>query len=492
MSYKLSKRWVLNEFLLSMAAFSKFEYPYMTLQLYNTLTRKKELFVPINNEHIRMYVCGPTVYDDIHIGNARPLVIFDVLFRLLKNTNRESDITYVRNITDVDDKIIQRAEENNESISDLTNRNILRFQEAALELCCLKPTIEPRATDHISQMINLIKVLIEKGHAYVTDDGEVLFSVLSMPNYGRLSGRNRDEMILGARIEVSSNKRDPADFILWKPSTPNQPGWDSVWGRGRPGWHVECSAMSEEYLGPNFDIHGGGVDLVFPHHENEIAQSECFHPNIPFVKTWIHNGYVMSEGEKMSKSLGNFYTVSDLLKEFPGEALRLALLATHYRQPLDFSKDGTKEAISRLDKYYLALKVLEDDLDQKELISSNIADDFGSSLLDDLNTPAALTVLDKQSSAIINDSSRDNRAQLGQAFIQNANLLGLLCNGSAYWHKRDTTEAEQTNIDQMIKKRMIAREQRDFAEADRIRDELLLRKIILEDGPDGTIWRRGS
>ena len=340
----------------------------MTLQLYNTLTRKKELFVPVDNEHIRMYVCGPTVYDDIHIGNARPLVVFDVLYRLLKNRYRESEVSYIRNITDVDDKIIKRATENGESIDDLTARNTFRFQAAASELCCLKPTVEPRATDHISQMINLIKVLIEKDHAYVTKDGEVLFSVPSMQDYGRLSRQNRDEMILGERIELSLNKRDPSDFILWKPSTDNQPGWDSIWGRGRPGWHVECSAMSEEYLGANFDIHGGGVDLVFPHHENEIAQSECFHPNIPFVKTWIHNGYVMSEGEKMSKSLGNFYTVNDLLKEFPGEALRLALLATHYRQPLDFTKEGIQEAISRLDRYYLALKILEENLDQKNLL----------------------------------------------------------------------------------------------------------------------------
>ena len=464
----------------------------MTLQLYNTLTRKKELFVPVDNEHIRMYVCGPTVYDDIHIGNARPLVVFDVLYRLLKNRYRESEVSYIRNITDVDDKIIKRATENGESIDDLTARNTFRFQAAASELCCLKPTVEPRATDHISQMINLIKVLIEKDHAYVTKDGEVLFSVPSMQDYGRLSRQNRDEMILGARIELSLNKRDPSDFILWKPSTDNQPGWDSIWGRGRPGWHVECSAMSEEYLGANFDIHGGGVDLVFPHHENEIAQSECFHPNIPFVKTWIHNGYVMSEGEKMSKSLGNFYTVNDLLKEFPGEALRLALLASHYRQPLDFSKDGTQEAISRLDRYYLALKVLEEDLDQKKLISSNISDDFGASLLDDLNTPAALTVLDKQSTIIINASSPEGRDKIGRAFIQNANLLGLLSNGSTYWHKRGTTESEQLYIDQMIKKRINAREKRDFVEADRIRDELLLKKIILEDGPGGTVWRRGG
>ena len=463
----------------------------MTLQLYNTLTRKKELFVPIDNEHIRMYVCGPTVYDDIHIGNARPLVVFDVLYRLLKNRYRESEVSYIRNITDVDDKIIKRAKENGESIDDLTARNTRRFQAAASELCCLKPTVEPRATDHISQMINLIKVLIEKNHAYVTKDGEVLFSVPSMPDYGRLSRQNRDEMILGARIELSLNKRDPSDFVLWKPSTDNQPGWDSIWGRGRPGWHVECSAMSEEYLGANFDIHGGGVDLVFPHHENEIAQSECFHPNIPFVKTWIHNGYVMSEGEKMSKSLGNFYTVSDLLKEFPGEALRLALLATHYRQPLDFTKEGIQEAISRLDRYYLALKILEKNLDQKKSISSNIEGDVGSSLLDDLNTPAALTVLDKQSTLIINASPKE-RAKIGCSFLQNANSLGLLSSGSNYWHKRGTTKTEQLDIDLMIKKRIIARERKDFDEADRIRNELLLKKIILEDGPNGTQWRRGG
>ncbi|MCZ6511099.1 MAG: cysteine--tRNA ligase, partial [Alphaproteobacteria bacterium] len=313
----------------------------MTLQLHNTLTRTKEPFRPLDDKHVRMYVCGPTVYDDIHIGNARPLVVFDVIYRLLKHSYRDAKVTYVRNITDVDDKIIDRAAESGESIDSLTRRTTKRFHATAEALGCLKPDKEPRATDHIAQMKAMIETLIAKGHAYEAG-GEVLFSVPSMPDYGKLSGRNRDEMIAGARVEVSSHKRDPADFILWKPSTGDQPGWGSDWGRGRPGWHIECSAMSEHYLGQQFDIHGGGVDLVFPHHENEIAQSLCVHPDETFAQVWMHNGYLMSEGEKMSKSLGNFYTVTELLEEFPGEALRLALLKTHYRQPLDFTKDGVR------------------------------------------------------------------------------------------------------------------------------------------------------
>jgi len=466
----------------------------MTLQLHNTLTRTKQAFRPLDRTHVRMYVCGPTVYDDVHIGNARPLVVFDVLYRLLKHSYPEAKVTYVRNITDVDDKIIDRAAESGEAIDDLTRRTTERFHAATAALDCLEPDVEPRATDHIAQMVAMIETLIDKGHAYEAPGeggGEVLFDVPSMPGYGKLSGRNRDEMIAGARVEVSSHKRDPADFILWKPSTGDQPGWDSPWGRGRPGWHIECSAMSEHYLGPQFDIHGGGVDLVFPHHENEIAQSLCAHPDQTFAQVWIHNGYLMSEGEKMSKSLGNFYTVTDLLEEFPGEALRLALLATHYRQPLDFTKDGVREATARLDRYYLALRAVEGTETEENLIDVDEEIEFGDALHDDLNTPAALSALDGQATRIIN-AKPDAQAQLGLAFRRNANQLGLLGGGSARWFKRGTTDSEQADIESLIEKRVTARVAKDFAEADRIRDELVAKGIVLEDGPGGTTWRRGS
>ncbi|MEK9900908.1 MAG: cysteine--tRNA ligase, partial [Rhodospirillaceae bacterium] len=280
----------------------------MTLHLHNSYTRRKEAFEPLDATNVRMYVCGPTVYDDIHIGNARPLVVFDVLARLLRHAYGADHVTYVRNITDVDDKIIDRAAENGEAIDALTARTTENFHAAAGAVGCAPPDVEPRATDHIPQMIALMETLIASEHAYAAE-GHVLFHVPAMDDYGQLSGRNRDEMIAGARVEVAPYKRDPADFVLWKPSTDAQPGWESPWGRGRPGWHLECSAMSEEHLGRSFDIHGGGVDLVFPHHENEIAQSRCAHPDDGFARYWVHNGYLMSEGEKMSKSLGNFYTV---------------------------------------------------------------------------------------------------------------------------------------------------------------------------------------
>ena len=462
----------------------------MTLQLHNTLNRSKQAFRPLDRKHVRMYVCGPTVYDDVHIGNARPLVVFDVLYRLLTIAYADAKVTYVRNITDVDDKIIDRAAESGEAIDDLTRRTTERFHAVTVALGCLEPDVEPRATDHIAEMVAMIETLIAKEHAYEAG-GEVLFDVPSMPDYGKLSGRNRDELIAGARVEVSSHKRDPADFILWKPSTDEQPGWDSPWGRGRPGWHIECSAMSEKYLGQQFDIHGGGVDLVFPHHENEIAQSLCVHPDETFAQVWMHNGYLMSEGEKMSKSLGNFYTVTELLDEFPGEALRLALLATHYRQPLDFTKEGVREAIARLDRYYLALKAVEGS-DAEENLGNVVGDEeFGDALYDDLNTPAALSALDGQATRIIN-AKPDEQVQLGLAFRQCANQLGLLTAGSDQWFKRGTSDSEQAHIEAMIEQRIAARAAKDFAEADRIRDELVSKGIVLEDGPGGTTWRRGS
>jgi cysteinyl-tRNA synthetase len=456
----------------------------MNLHLHNTYTRTKEVFEPIDPAAVRMYVCGPTVYDDIHIGNARPLVIFDVLARLLRHRYGKGAVTYARNITDVDDKIIDRALENGESIDVLTARTAANFHVAAAEIGCLPPDIEPRATDHIPQMIALIEDLIAKGHAYVAE-GHVLFNVPSMPDYGKLSGRNRDEMIAGARVDVAPYKQDPSDFVLWKPSTDTQPGWDSPWGRGRPGWHLECSAMSKEHLGTSFDIHGGGVDLVFPHHENEIAQSRCAYPDESFARYWVHNGYLMSEGEKMSKSLGNFYTVTDLLKEFPGEALRLALLKTHYRQPLDFTKDGVREARQELNRFYRALALGEAGGGNVGVIPKGVLD----GLSDDLNTPLALTGVHAAADAVFAADKDGDAAALAVAIgaLKAAgSLLGLLQHDPQLWFQGDGDEA----IDALIEERNAARADKDFARADEIRDQLDAQGIVLEDGAGGTTWRR--
>jgi cysteinyl-tRNA synthetase len=327
------------------------------LKLYNTASRTKEDFVPLDPDHVRMYVCGPTVYDRAHIGNARPVVVFDVLYRLLRATYKR--VTYSRNITDVDDKIINAAHERNIPIDRLTKETTDAYHEDMDALGALRPDVEPRATEHIPQMIAMIQCLIERGNAYVAD-GHVLFKVTSMADYGRLANRDRREMIAGARVEVAPYKEDPADFVLWKPSDADQPGWDSPWGRGRPGWHIECSAMSETHLGESFDIHGGGLDLIFPHHENEIAQSTCAHGGKIFARYWVHNGYLTVNGEKMSKSLGNFFTVRDLLDQAPGEAIRFYMMGTHYRQPLDWTLDGLCSARAGLDRFYGALRDVSD------------------------------------------------------------------------------------------------------------------------------------
>jgi cysteinyl-tRNA synthetase len=456
----------------------------MTLHLHNTYTRQKEVFEPIDPASVRMYVCGPTVYDDIHIGNARPLVVFDVLARLLRLLYGPNAVTYARNITDVDDKIIDRALENGESIDDLTARTAADFHVAAAEIGCAAPDVEPRATDHIPQMIALVEDLIGKGHAYEAES-HVLFDVPSMSEYGKLSGRNRDEMIAGARVEVAPYKQDPSDFVLWKPSTDDQPGWESPWGKGRPGWHLECSAMSKEHLGKSFDIHGGGVDLVFPHHENEIAQSFCAHPDEQFARYWMHNGYLMSEGEKMSKSLGNFYTVTDLLMEFPGEALRLALLKTHYRQPLDFTKDSVREARQELNRFYRAVALAED----KVVETDGVPDDVMTGLRDDLNTPAALAGVHAVADAVFAaDNEGDAVAvRVGAGALKAAGrLLGILQHDPAVWFQGDGDDA----IDALIAERNAARADKDFARADEIRDELVAQGVVLEDGAGGTTWRR--
>ena len=455
----------------------------MTLEIHDTLRSEKVTFEPRDENHVRLYVCGPTVYDYAHIGNARPVVVFDVLCRLLKHIYPK--VTYVRNITDVDDKINAAAKESGESIQAITERTTKIFHQDMAALGAHDPDHEPRATDHIDGMIALTEKLLKSGNAYEAE-GHVLFSVPSMPDYGKLSNLNRDELIAGARVEVAPYKKDPADFVLWKPSTDDLPGWDSPWGRGRPGWHLECSVMSEKFLGPEFDIHGGGQDLIFPHHENEIAQSTCM-GNIGFAKYWMHNGYLMAEGEKMSKSLGNFYTVQDLLSEFPGEAIRLALLKTHYRQPLDFTKDGIAEAKRELDGFYGALRGWVGHPDYKMETPAVIA-----ALSDDLNTPLALSHLHELAGAI-NKAEGEEKAEASNCLLIAGKLLGLLQQNPEDWFKGSAAEGslDDAAIDALIADRNQARKQKDFTRSDEIRDELAEQGILLEDGADGTTWKRG-
>jgi len=458
----------------------------LTLRLYNTLTRGKETLEPVVPGGIGMYVCGPTVYDYAHIGNARPVVVFDVLYRLLKRTYAK--VTYVRNITDVDDKINARASESGEDIGSITRRTTEVFHRDMAALGALEPDVEPRATAHIPQMIAMVERLIATDHAYEAE-GHVLFNVPAMASYGRLSGHNRAQLIDGARVEVAPYKRDPADFILWKPSTPDLPGWNSPWGRGRPGWHIECSAMSSEYLGRTFDIHGGGQDLIFPHHENEIAQSMCAHPDDGFARLWMHNGYVMVEGEKMSKSLGNYFTVHDLLEDDPGEAIRLVLLQTHYRQPLDFTRAAIAEARATLDRLYGALRKVPGALPQ---VRGDVPDAVLDALGDDLNTPLALVRLHELAGAL-NKATDGERSKCAAELLAAGTVLGLLQQDPEAWFKWRPAGAEavdEDEIEALIAKRLEARAAKDFAEADRIRDDLASRGIVLEDGAQGTTWRQ--
>jgi len=458
----------------------------MTLKLYNTLNRAKEDFAPIDPEHVRMYVCGPTVWDYAHIGNARPVVVFDVLARLLRRLYPR--VTYVRNITDIDDKIIAASADSGQTIREITERTAAAFHADMAALGDAGPDKEPRATEYVERMVAMTETLIEAGHAYEAE-GHVLFDVPSMPDYGRLSRRNRDEQIDGARVEVAPYKRDPADFILWKPSDQNQPGWDSPWGQGRPGWHLECSAMSGDLLGNSFDIHGGGQDLIFPHHENEIAQSQCAHGGQTFVNYWVHNGYVMVEGEKMSKSLGNFYTVHDLLTEFPGEAIRLVLLQTHYRQPLDFTKAGIAEAKKVLDRFYGALRGVA----EVEAAEASVPEALLAALSDDINTPLAISHLHEILGRLNKAQAADEKAAAKGELLAAAGLLGLLGQDPEDWFRWQPEGAETLDdaaIEVLIGERLQARQDRDFATADRIRDELKEQGIVLEDGAGGTTWRR--
>ncbi|MBM3623962.1 MAG: cysteine--tRNA ligase [Alphaproteobacteria bacterium] len=513
------------------------------LKIYNTLTRTKEEFRPLDPANVRMYVCGPTVYDYAHIGNARPLIVFDVLFRLLRHLYGAEHVTYVRNITDVDDKINARAAERGISIRELTEETNKVFQADVKALGCLEPTMQPRATDHIAQMIAIIERLIASGHAYAAD-GHVLFDVPSMPNYGRLSRRSLDEMIAGARVDVAPYKRGDMDFVLWKPSKENEPGWDSPWGRGRPGWHIECSAMSWAHLGETFDIHGGGIDLVFPHHENEIAQSCCAFDRDVMANYWMHNGFLQVEGEKMSKSLGNFATIHELLhtekfggRKWPGEVLRLAMLRTHYRQPIDWTVKALEEAEKQIDYWLNIVSTFDPDKLAEVRAQSVLAD-----LSDDLNTPAALATISHLADSARKASSAANE------FYASLNILGLVTSIAQFKIvKRDAEDLARVStetfgplielleragfdypeikskieeigarafesanqfaerrlsakdamhllvyglnfdaINKGIPARNAARASKNWAESDRIRDELATMGIALKDNKDGT------
>jgi cysteinyl-tRNA synthetase len=459
----------------------------MPLVLYNSMTRRKEVFEPLDPVRVRMYVCGPTVYDTAHIGNARAVVVFDQLYRVLRHAYGAEHVSYVRNITDIDDRIIDAARANGEPIDALTARTTAQYHADMAALNALPPDVEPRCTDHVPQMIAMTERLIAAGHAYAAE-GHVLFAVASWPDYGKLSHRSRDEMIAGARVEVAPYKRDPGDFVLWKPSTPEQPGWDSPWGRGRPGWHIECSAMAETHLGETFDIHGGGLDLIFPHHENELAQSESAHGGKPFVRYWVHNGFLSVESTKMSKSLGNFVTAHELLEQgVPGEAMRLALLSTHYRDPLDWTDKRLHQAKQTLDRWYRALAESAGAADgQTDAISSEVVE----ALHDDLNTPLAIARLHELTSAIYQATSPAERTALQRQFAASAGLLGLMSEDPLRW-LHGALEGDADQVEARIAARARARKEQRFADADSIRAELAADGITLEDRPDGTTdWRR--
>ena len=467
----------------------------MELKLYDTLTREKRVFIPIDRSRVRMYVCGPTVYDFAHIGNARPVIVFDVLFRLLRHIYGEKHVTYVRNVTDVDDKINARAAERGVSIRDLTEETYGNFKEDVAALGCLPPTIEPRATEHIDEMKVLIDRLVKSANAYVAEDN-VLFHVPSMKDYGKLSNRPLDEMIAGARVEVAPYKKDPQDFVLWKPSKPGEPAWPSPAGvktPGRPGWHIECSAMSWKHLGETFDIHGGGIDLVFPHHENEIAQSRCaFHTPV-MANYWMHNGFLQVEGEKMSKSLGNFVTVRDLLagknfggRNWPGEVLRFNMLRTHYRQPTDWTKSSLEESFKTLDEWYalaeMAARSPSYASDSVGVPSPSVRD----ALLDDLNTPKAIAELHQLRTAAIHGDGHPNLF----ALIRSLRFLGFLGMTFADWKSATQTaqNVDTSKVQALMDARAAARKAKDFKESDRIRDELAAMGVVLKDSKDGTTW----
>jgi cysteinyl-tRNA synthetase len=460
----------------------------MDLRLYDTLTREKRTFAPLDPNDVRMYVCGPTVYDFAHIGNARPVIVFDVLFRLLRHLYGADHVTYVRNITDVDDKINDRAARDfpglplNEAIRKVTEKTAKQFHADVAALGSLPPTFEPRATDFVlpradgkADMVTLIKQLIARGHAYEAG-GEVLFDTASMPDYGALSGRKLDEQRPGARVAVDAHKKSPLDFVLWKQSSGDEPGWESPWGRGRPGWHIECSAMSAAYLGEVFDIHGGGIDLIFPHHENEIAQSRCAHGTSTMANIWMHNEFVQVEDAKMSKSLGNFVTISDLLADWPGEVLRLNMLKAHYRSPIDWTLKGLEESAKTLDDWYWVAADIKGERPSEAVIQA---------LSDDLNTPQMIAALH----GLRNSAASGNEQDRNQ-FAGSLRFLGFLSQSVAEWkdRKQQASGLDAKQIDGLISDRTAARARKDFKESDRIRDRLAAMGVVIKDSKEGTTW----
>ena len=455
----------------------------MSLVVYNTQKRIKEPFTPVDPSDVRMYVCGPTVYNFVHIGNARPVVVFDTLFRVLQSLYPK--VTYARNITDIDDKIMKTANEVGETIESLAGRFAREFEADMAALNNLQPTIVPYATHHVTDMVAMVSNLVEKGHAYEAQ-GHVLFDVKSMPNYGKLSGQSIDAMLDGARVEVADYKKYAGDFVLWKPSADDEPGWLSPWGRGRPGWHLECSAMIEKHLGNTIDVHGGGRDLIFPHHENELAQSECAHGGEQYVKYWMHNGYVNIDGEKMSKSLGNFKTVRDLLGSYKGEVIRFALLSAQYRSELDFSVDLLDQSAASLDGIYGALRKVDGVQEAATVLADSAA---YKALLDDLNTPQAISEL-HQLTKRINKAQEGELPALKSELLAVANLMGILQQDPEEWFKstvKSGVDAEK--IDALIEERLAARAAKNWARSDEIRDMLLAQGVVLEDSKEGTTWR---
>ena len=457
------------------------------MHLHNTLSGRKEEFVPLNPERVTMYVCGPTVYSYAHIGNARPAVVFDVLARVLRR--RYPRVDYTRNITDIDDKINAAAAREGVPIGVITERYTAIYHEDLAALGVGLPTFEPKVTEHLAHIISMVERLIDKGAAYAAD-GHVLFHVPSYAGYGELSKRDRREMIAGARVEVAPYKKDPGDFVLWKPSTPDQPGWPSPWGRGRPGWHIECSAMAEALLGDTIDIHGGGHDLVFPHHENERAQSTAAHDGRPFARYWLHNGFLTMDAEKMSKSLGNVKLIRELVKAAPGEAVRLALLTGHYRQPLDWNDEALADARRKLDRLYGALR----DAGDVAAAEGQAPAAFVAALEDDLNTPAALAVLFEMVRDLNKAADAADRARLVASLKDAASLLGLLQKTPAEWFATSAAGAaegpDETEIEAALAARLAAKQAKDWKASDRIRDELKARGVLVEDSKDGQRWRR--
>jgi len=463
----------------------------MQLRLYDTLTREKRPFVPLDPDNVRMYVCGPTVYDFAHIGNARPVIVFDVLFRLLRHLYGKDHVKYVRNVTDVDDRINERAARDfpalplNEAIRKVTERTEKQFHDDVEALGALRPTVEPRATEHIAEMRTLIERLVQGGFAYVAED-HVLFSPQAMnaansilPRYGALAKRSLDEMIAGARVDVAPYKRDPADFVLWKPSKPGEPSWPSPAGikaEGRPGWHIECSAMAWKHLGEQFDIHGGGIDLVFPHHENELAQTCCAFHEDRMANVWMHNGFLQVESEKMSKSLGNFVTIRELLADWPGEVLRLNMLKTHYRSPIDWTSKGLEESAKTLDDWYEVAADVKGGAPSDAVIDA---------LSDDLNTPQMIASMHGLRNSAASENERD-RSQ----FAASLRLLGFLSESATEWNsrKQQASGIDAKRVDRLISDRAAARARKDFKESDRIRDELAAMGVVIKDSKEGTTW----